>query len=141
MNKQTGEINKLVNKTISEIVIKFRNECKKRSIPEETIANIIRGLEEKYKPGMRLLTIPSVSTSKKVSKAPAKNDGIVWKKLKGTDLSFTTDIKFSSTRGYIKDTANKIIAGLDKNGCAVALSEDDVRYLMAQCLSVEPLTA
>lgn len=139
--QQTAEINRLVGKTIADITLKFRKECKKKGIPDETITNIIRALEEKYKSNMRLLTIPSTSSSKKTSKAPVKNDGITWKKLKETDYSFTTDIKFSNTRGYIKDSTNKIIAGLNKEGHPVSLSEDDVRYLMAQCLSVDPLSA
>lgn len=143
MSKQVVEINKHASKIVADIKKKFSTECANRGIPDETIDNIIRSLDEKYRGNMRLLTIPAASASapKKSTKAPTKKDGVVWKKLKDTEYSFTTDIKFGKTRGYIKDTAHKIVAGLNKDGHAVSLSEDDIRYLTAQCLVVEPLSS
>lgn len=114
--------------TLFEHVYKQSLKCaKEHNISDAKIKYAIDRVKSKYDTdGFKVVTIPG--TSGKTSQKRAGKNDIKWAAVEGTEYFYTTEIT-DHNYGFICDKDYTIIAGIDKNGSDIPLTEKNNLFL------------
>jgi hypothetical protein len=136
MNDDALLIDELCEKYRQRIKTRLNDLALDRGVSQEKLDEVFEILDSKPELRVKLLSVPGAIRVGKDPKAKPKKKkqtssnfpGLKWH-LHKEGLSWTSDIKYGTSEGYIKNIETGIVIACIKNSYPCVLEHDDILYL------------